>query len=193
MGATSVHVHQGDARKAVQPIGHNGRAADNVSLNPAGQRGLARSRHHIHPPGDGMPLGRAPHLSDNWLLPGLPRPLPFASQVLVVHDRDSSQISFAVALDHGLHHLMFEQPDWVVGHIQLAMQCQHRDAITYAASADGSRETRYARAASSRDCTMALTIPDCLLQRSKLLEFEGKSDRLREAAARVTIPEETDA
>ncbi|TDF93433.1 ATP-binding protein, partial [Paraburkholderia guartelaensis] len=44
-----------------------------------------------------------------------------------------------------------------------------------------------------RDSTMASTILDRLLHRSKLLEFEGKSYRLREAAARLAVTEESDA
>jgi DNA replication protein DnaC len=44
-----------------------------------------------------------------------------------------------------------------------------------------------------RDSTMASTILDRLLHRSKLLEFEGKSYRLREAATRLAVTEESDA
>jgi DNA replication protein DnaC len=44
-----------------------------------------------------------------------------------------------------------------------------------------------------RDSTMASTILDRLLHRSKLIEFEGKSYRLREAAARLAVTEESDA
>nr|WP_321944367.1 hypothetical protein [Paraburkholderia tropica] len=40
---------------------------------------------------------------------------------------------------------------------------------------------------------MASTILGRLLHRSKLLEFEGKSYRLREAAAKLAVTEESDA
>lgn len=43
------------------------------------------------------------------------------------------------------------------------------------------------------DSTMASTILGRLLHRSKLLEFEGKSYRLREAAAKLAVTEESDA
>lgn len=44
-----------------------------------------------------------------------------------------------------------------------------------------------------RDNTMASTILDRLLHRSRLLKFEGKSYRLREAATRLAVTEESDA
>lgn len=43
------------------------------------------------------------------------------------------------------------------------------------------------------DSTMASTILDRLMHRSRLLEFEGKSYRLREAAARLAVPEKADS
>ena len=43
------------------------------------------------------------------------------------------------------------------------------------------------------DSTMASTILDRLMHRSKLLEFEGKSYRLREAATRLAVSEKADS
>ncbi len=43
------------------------------------------------------------------------------------------------------------------------------------------------------DTTMASTILDRLMHRSHMLDFEGKSYRLREAAARKAAPEPTDS
>ncbi len=44
-----------------------------------------------------------------------------------------------------------------------------------------------------RDSTMTSTILDRFLHRSKLLEFEGNSYRLREAATRLAVTEESNS
>lgn len=47
--------------------------------------------------------------------------------------------------------------------------------------------TRVMQAQSSGDATMATTILDRLMHRAAMLEFDGKSYRLKEAAARIAL------